>query len=92
MLENISEKFSNLFRSLSGKGTINEKNIADAVEEIKAALLDADVNLRVVRRFVNAIVEESKGEKVLRAVNPGQQFTKIVYDKMVSCLGDERKE
>ena len=92
MLENISEKFSNLFRSLSGKGTINEKNIADAVEEIKAALLDADVNLRVVRRFVNAIVEESKGEKVLRAVNPGQQFTKIVYDKMVSFLGDERKE
>ena len=92
MLEKISEKFSDLFRSLSGKGTISEKNIADAVEEIKAALLDADVNLRVVRRFVNAIIEESKGEKVLRAVNPGQQFTKIVYDKMVSFLGDEKKE
>lgn len=92
MLEKISEKFSDLFRSLSGKSKISEKNIQDAVEEIKAALLDADVNLRVVRRFVNAIIEEAKGEAVLRSVDPGQQFTKIVYDKMVSFLGDEKKD
>lgn len=92
MLENISEKFSNLFRSLAGKSTITEKNISEAVEEIKVALLDADVNLRVVRRFVNSVIEEAKGEKVLRSVNPGQQFTKIVYDKMVALLGDEKKD
>lgn len=63
MLEKISETFSNMFRTLSGKSRITEKNIEDAVEEIKAALLDADVNLRVVRRFVNSVIEEAKGEK-----------------------------
>lgn len=91
MLEKITEKFSGIFRSISGKSKITEKNIEDAVEEIKNALLDADVNLRVVRRFINATAEEAMGEKVLRAVDPGQQFVKIVYDKMVSFLGDEKK-
>lgn len=77
-------------RSLSGKGKISEKNISEAVEEIKQALLDADVNLRVVRRFVNSTMEEALGEKVLKAVDPGQMFTKIVYDKMVALLGDDK--
>lgn len=92
MLEKITEKFSDVFRSLSGKSKITEKNIEEAVEQIKVALLDADVNLRVVRRFINSTIEEALGEKVLKAVNPGQQFTKIVYDKMTSFLGDEKKE
>jgi len=92
MLEKISEKFSDIARSLSGKASISEKNVEDAVEQIKLALLDADVNLRVVRRFVNATLEEAKGEKVLKAVSPGQQFTKIVYDRMVGLLGDARQD
>ena len=92
MLEKITEKFSDVFRSLSGKSKITEKNIEEAVEQIKIALLDADVNLRVVRRFINSTIEEALGEKVLKAVNPGQQFVKIVYDKMTSFLGDEKKE
>ena len=92
MLEKIKEKFSDVFRSLSGKSKITEKNIEDAVEQIKIALLDADVNLRVVRRFINSTIEEALGEKVLKAVDPGQQFIKIVYDKMTSFLGDEKKE
>ena len=92
MLEKITEKFSDVFRSLSGKSKITEKNIEEAVEQIKIALLDADVNLRVVRRFINSTIEEALGEKVLKAVDPGQQFTKIVYDKMTSFLGDEKKE
>ena len=91
MLENITEKFSGIMRSLSGKSKITEKNIEDTIEEIKTALLDADVNLRVVRRFINATAEEAKGERVLKSVDPGQQFTKIVYDKMTSFLGDEKK-
>lgn len=91
MLEKITEKFSGIFCSISGKSKITEKNIEEAVEEIKTALLDADVNLRVVRRFINATAEEALGEKVLKAVDPGQQFVKIVYDKMVSFLGDEKK-
>ena len=87
MFDSIAGKFTGIMRTLSGKGKISEKNVRDAVEEIKEALLDADVNLRVVRRFVNSTLDEALGEKVLSAVNPGQQFTKIVYDKMVELLG-----
>ncbi|MFO7730803.1 MAG: signal recognition particle protein [Spirochaetia bacterium] len=92
MLEKISDKFSDIVKQVSGKSTISEKNIQDAVEEIKLALLEADVNLRVVRRFVNRTIEEAKGEEVLRSVNPGQQFIKIVHDKIVELLGDERQK
>jgi len=92
MLERISEKFTDIFRSLGGKSTISAKNVEEAMERIKLALLEADVNLRVVRRFVNGTLEEAKGEKVLRAVDPGQQFVKIVHDRMVALLGDARQE
>ncbi|HTX71574.1 MAG TPA: signal recognition particle protein [Rectinemataceae bacterium] len=92
MLEKISEKFSDIVRTLGGKATISEKNVEEAVEQIKLALLEADVNLRVVRRFVNGTLEEAKGEKVLRSVNPGQQFVKIVNDRMVALLGDARQD
>ncbi len=92
MLEKITGTFSNIIRSISGNNKITEKNIEDSVEQIKMALLEADVNLRVVRRFVNATIEEAKGEKVLRSVNPGQQFVKIIYDKIVSMLGDKKTD
>ena len=91
MLEKITNTFSGIVRKISGKATITEKNIEEAVEEIKIALLEADVNLRVVRRFINATIEEAKGETVLKSVNPGQQFIKIVHDKILSFLGDEKK-
>ena len=89
MFDSISDKISSALRTISGKGKISEKNISEAVEQIKEALQDADVNLRVVRRFVNSTMEEAMGEKVLKAVDPGQMFTKIVYDKMVALLSSE---
>ena len=89
MFETLSEKFTGIIRSLSGKSKISEKNISDAIEEIKNALLDADVNIRVVRRFVNQTAEEAMGTKVLSSVDPGQQFVKIVYDRMVKALGGD---
>ena len=92
MLDRISRKFSDIVRQVAGKGKISEKNIQDAVQEIKIALLEADVNLRVVRRFVNRTIEDASGEAVLRSVSPGQQFVKIVYDRMVQLLGDERQD
>ncbi|MEW6564324.1 MAG: signal recognition particle protein [Spirochaetota bacterium] len=92
MLEKITGKFQDALRTISGKATITEKNIEDAVEAIKMALLEADVNLRVVRRFVNATIEEAKGERVLRSVDPGQQFIKIVHDKLVAFLGDSKQD
>lgn len=92
MLEKITETFSDVFRTIAGKATISEKNVEDALERIKIALLEADVNVRVVRRFINGALEEAKGEKVLRSVSPGEQFVKIVYDRMVALLGDERQD
>jgi len=90
MFDSISDKFTDIIRQVSGKSKISEKNVQEAVEEIKIALLEADVNLRVVRRFVNRTLEEATGDSVLKAVNPGQQFIKIVYDRIVQLLGDDR--
>ncbi|MBP5402429.1 MAG: signal recognition particle protein [Treponema sp.] len=92
MLEKITDTFSGIIRTISGKASITEKNIEDTVEQIKMALLEADVNIRVVRRFVNSTIEEAKGEKVLKAVDPGQQFVKIIHDKIVSMLGDAKTD
>jgi signal recognition particle subunit SRP54 len=91
MLEKISGKLNQIVRQFSGQTRITEKNIQDAVEEIKVALLEADVNLRVVRRFVNRTIEEATGTAVLSSVAPGQQFVKIVYDRLIALLGDERQ-
>jgi signal recognition particle subunit SRP54 len=92
MFDKLTQKVSDALRFVAGKSTITEKNIDDAVDAIKMALLEADVNLRVVRRFVNSTAEEAKGEKVTRSVDPGQQFIKIVHDKMVSYLGDTKQD
>ena len=89
MLEKLSGKLADLVQQISGKAHISEKNIQDAINEIKIALLEADVNLRVVRRFVNQATEDALGEKVLRSVTPGQQFIKIIYDRMVALLGGQ---
>jgi signal recognition particle subunit SRP54 len=74
MFDKLSAKIGDALRFIQGKSTITEQNIDEAVEAIKMALLEADVNLRVVRRFVNSTIEEAKGERVLRSVDPGQQF------------------
>ncbi len=92
MLEKLTETFSGIARRMSGNSKISENNIREAVEEIKTALLEADVNLRVVRRLVNRTTDEALGERVLKSVNPGQQFIKIVHDKIVALLGDGTAE
>ncbi len=92
MLDKLSDRLTNSMRSISGKNRITEKNVQDAVEEIKLALLEADVSLKVVRRFVSRTLREATGETVLRSVTPGQQFVKVVNDKLVEFLGDERQD
>ncbi|SCW26805.1 signal recognition particle subunit FFH/SRP54 (srp54) [Borreliella japonica] len=92
MLESLGSNFKNFVNYLSGKSTINDKNIAEAIEIIKNSLIDADVNLRVVRRFLNSIIEESKGVKVLRGIDPKSQFIKIVNDNLVKFLGGKSCE
>ncbi len=92
MLDKLTEAFSEISRRFSGHHRISEKNIRDAVEDIKTALLEADVNLRVVRQLVNRTIEEALGETVLKSVNPGQQFIKIIHDKILALLGDDASE
>ncbi len=92
MLDRLADKLTDIVRQVAGKASISERNIQEALSEIKVALLEADVNLRVVRRFVNRTTEEALGEKVLRSVSPGQQFVKLVHDKLVELLGDSRQE
>ncbi len=92
MLERLSNTFSTIIKRISGKAVISEKNVQEAVEEIKMALLEADVNLRVVRRFVNRTTEDALGLKVARDVTPSQQFVKVIHDRMVEMLGDKRQD
>ncbi len=92
MFEDLSSKIESAVQSLKGQSRITDVNIAETVREIRRALLDADVNLEVARQFTNDIKERVMGSDVLTSVNPGQQFTKIVYDEMVKMLGEERAD
>ncbi|MEX0646998.1 MAG: signal recognition particle protein [Balneolaceae bacterium] len=92
MFEDLSSKIESAVQSLKGQSRITDVNIAETVREIRRALLDADVNLEVARQFTNDIKERVMGSDVLTSVNPGQQFTKIVYDEMVKILGEEKSD
>ncbi|HYW33817.1 MAG TPA: signal recognition particle protein [Balneolaceae bacterium] len=92
MFEDLSSKIDKAVQSLKGEAKITDVNIAETVREIRRALLDADVNYDVVKTFTDHIKERAMGGDVLTAVNPGQQFTKIVYDEMVEALGQERED
>jgi signal recognition particle subunit SRP54 len=92
MFEDLSSKIESAVQSLKGQSRITDVNIAETVREIRRALLDADVNLEVARKFTDDIKERVMGSDVLTSVNPGQQFTKIVYDEMVKILGEERSD
>lgn len=85
----LTEKFQNLFSGLSLKRTLSEDNIADAVRQVRLALLDADVNYNVVSQFVNRVKEKAVGDAVLKSVTPGQQFIKLVHDELISLMGSD---
>jgi len=89
MLDGITRAFTDVFKTISGKSTINENNIQKALADVRVALLEADVNIKVVRKFINDVTESALGEKVLRSVNPGEQFIKTFHDKLVEILGDK---
>ena len=91
MFDNLSEKFSDAFRSLRGKNKISEENIEETLKGVKTALLEADVNFKVVKEFVEKVKAQALGEKVLRGVEPGQQFVKIMHDELASLMGGEQE-
>ncbi len=87
MFERLSEGFGNAFRRLSGKGELTEKNIGEAVEDVRAALLEADVHVTVVDGFVEAVKRDAIGREVTKSLQPGQEMIGIVHDRLVEVLG-----
>ena len=85
--ENLSEKLQGTFKKLRGKGVLQESDINDAMREVKLALLEADVNFKVVKEFVASVKEKCMGAEVLGSLTPGQQVIKIVNDELVSLMG-----
>lgn len=88
-LDTLSDKLQMSLRRLTGRGKLNEKDIDDAMREIRVALLEADVNYRIVKKFIAEIKEEALGERVMKSLTPGDQVVKIVYEHLVSLMGEE---
>jgi signal recognition particle subunit SRP54 len=89
MFDSLSDRLGGVFDKLRGRGALKEQDVRDAMREVRIALLEADVALPVVRRFVDDVTEKAVGQSVLRSVTPGQQVVKIVNDALVEMLGGE---
>ena len=89
MFESLSDKLQDIIAKTSGQSELTQENMQDALREIRRALLEADVNLRVVKSFISSIKDRAEGEDVVRGVNPSQQLVKIVHDELVNLLGKD---
>src|SRR5271156_223294 len=89
MFDTLSEKLQRAFKNLRGQGTLTEENIGEALGEIRGALLEADVNLGVVKDLIEHIREKAIGTEVLTALSPTEQVVKIVHDELVALLGKD---
>src|SRR5437868_14008081 len=89
MFDSLSSKLQNAFRNLRGLGKISEDNVGDALREVRLALLDADVNFKVARDFIERVKVKSLGAEVVQSIQPGQQIIKIIHDELVELLGSE---
>jgi signal recognition particle subunit SRP54 len=87
MFDSLSEKLQSVFKNLRGYGKLTEKNVADALREVRLALLEADVNYKVVKDFIERTKQRALGQEVLSSVTPGQQIVKIVHDELVALMG-----
>ncbi len=92
MLDTLTEKFGDALQNIKGKGKITEGNIEEALKDVRTALLEADVNFKVVKDFIAKVKEQALGEKVLRGVDPGEQFVKILHDELARVMGSENEE
>lgn len=90
--ESLSEKLQNVFKNLRGKGKLSEADVRAALREVKMALLEADVNFKVVKNFVKSVEERAIGQDVMSSLTPGQMVIKIVNEEMVKLMGDETTE
>lgn len=92
MFDSLSDRLGGVFDKLRGRGALSEQDVRDAMREVRVALLEADVALAVVRRFVDRVTEKAIGAEVLKSVTPGQQVVKIVNDELIETLGGELQE
>ncbi|MCI9071620.1 MAG: signal recognition particle protein [Lachnospiraceae bacterium] len=90
--ESLTEKLQNVFRNLRSKGRLTEEDVRSALKEVKMALLEADVNFKVVKQFIKAVEERAVGQDVMNGLNPGQMVIKIVNEEMISLMGSETTE
>ncbi len=91
MFEKLQERLESTFKKLRGYGKLSETNIKDTLREVRIALLEADVNYKVAKDFLEKVKEKAMGEDVVRSITPGQQFIKIVYDELCALLGSTNK-
>src|ERR1041384_6827846 len=89
MFDSLSEKLQSVFKNLRGYGKLTEKNVADALREVRLALLEADVNYKVAKDFIERKKKRALGQEVLTSVTPGQQIVKIVHDELVALMGGD---
>lgn len=90
--DSLSDKLQNIFRNLRSKGRLTEADVKAALKEVKMALLEADVNFKVVKQFVNTVTERAIGQDVMKSLTPGQMVIKIVNEEMVALMGSETTE
>ena len=90
--ESLTEKLLNVFKKLRSKGRLTEEDVKIALKEVKMALLEADVNFKVVKQFTKSVQERAVGQDVMNGLNPGQMGIKIVNDELVSLMGSETTE
>ena len=89
MFDSLTDRLDKVFRNLRGKGYLTEQNIKDALREIRIALLEADVNYRIVKNFISEVEKRAIGEEVMKSLTPGQQVVKIVYEQLVALMDTE---
>ena len=90
--ESLTDKLQNVFKNLRSKGRLTEEDVKTALREVKLALLEADVNFKVVKQFIKAVEERAVGADVMNGLNPGQMVIKIVHEEMISLMGSETTE
>lgn len=90
MLDALSEKFEKIFKKLRGSGVLTEQNIAEALKEVRLALLEADVNFKIVKDFIERVRVKAVGQEVLQSLTPGHQVVKVVWDELREMMGSER--
>src|SRR5882672_2735415 len=89
MFDSLSQKLQNAFRNLRGLGKISEENISESLREVRMALLEADVNFKVARDFIDRVKAKAIGQEVVQSIQPGQQIIKIIHDELVDLLGSQ---